>query len=199
MNFDAACVLLTCPSVARVPVFALRRRGLRPNRPRGSRLGQLHVRAVTIRQTQRLIKFPPRCRNIRKNMSPTLLKLNQIAQGLLPWSSGVSWFTGLSSSDKSVVLRDLARIANQAHPRAEEVEPAMRLAGLKRTFTPCVLVSKGPSPEKTFHKILSLPETEWEKSFQLLLALLSIADARRRTARCAQGCSHEWHQLLKPA
>ena len=131
-------------------------------------------------------------------MSPTLLKLNQIAQGLLPWSSGVSWFTGMSTSDKASVLRDLAYIANQAHPRAEEVEPAMSLAGLKRTFTPCVLVSKGRSPENAFHKIVSLPEAEWEKSFRLLLALLSVADARRRAAHCAQGCSHEWHQLPSP-
>jgi hypothetical protein len=131
-------------------------------------------------------------------MSPILLKLNQIAQGLLPWSLGVSWFTGLLPSDQKSVLRDLAYITNQAHPRAEEVEPAMRLAGLKSTFTPCVLVSKGLSPERAFHKIVSLPETEWENSFRLLLALLSVADARRRTAHCAQGCSHEWHQLPSP-
>ena len=93
------------------------------------------------------------------------------------------------------MLRDLASIAHQAHLRAEEVGPAMQLAGLKPTFTPCVLVSKGASPEKAFHKIASLPEAEWEKSFRLLLGLLSIADARRRATHCAQGCSHEWHQM----
>jgi hypothetical protein len=43
--------------------------------------------------------------NIGNLMSPALLKLNQIAQGLLPWASGVSWFIGLSSSEKRSVLR----------------------------------------------------------------------------------------------
>jgi hypothetical protein len=50
-------------------------------------------------------------------MTPTLLKLNQISQGLLPWSLGVS--------DTASVLRDLASIATQAHPLAEELDPAM--------------------------------------------------------------------------
>jgi hypothetical protein len=131
-------------------------------------------------------------------MSPTVLKLNQIAQGFLPWSVGVSWFTGLSSSERASVLRDLAYIASQAHPLAGEVEHAIDAAGLKRTFTPCVLVSKARAPEKAFHKVLSLPEAEWEKSFRLLLGLLSVADARRRASQCAEGCSHEWHQLRGP-
>jgi hypothetical protein len=63
----------------------------------------------------------------------------------------------------------------------------MGLAGLKPTLTPCVVVSRAPVPAKAFHKILSLPE--------LLLGLLTVADARRRATQCAQGCSHEWHHL----
>jgi hypothetical protein len=105
---------------------------------------------------------------------------------------------GLPSSQKASVLRDLAYITTEAHPLAVEVDHAIDVAGLKRTFTPCVLVSKASSPEKAFYKILSLPEAEWEKSFRLLVGLLSIADARRRTTQCAPGCSHEWHQLPGP-
>ena len=75
-----------------------------------------------------------RCRNIGKIMSPTVLKLNQIAQGLLPRELGVSWFMGLSSSDKTSVLRDLAYIATEAHPPAVEVDHAIGVAGLKRSF-----------------------------------------------------------------
>src|SRR4051812_26273131 len=107
-----------------------------------------------------------------------------MAEGLLPWDSGVSWFIELPSSDKKSVLRDLGFIANQAHSRADEVDAAIAMAGLKPTFTPCVLVYKASSPEKAFHKIVSLPEAEWEKSFRLLVALLSIADARRRAMHC---------------
>lgn len=132
-------------------------------------------------------------------MTPTVRRLNQISQGLLPWADGVSWFNGLSSADKASTLRELASIANQAHPRADEVEPAIRLAGLKSSFTPCVLVLKAAhAPEKAFHKVLALPEDEWEKSFRLLLGLLAIADARRRDTQCAGGCSHEWHHILPP-
>lgn len=60
-------------------------------------------------------------------MTPTLLKLNQISQGVLPWSFGVSWFTGLSSPEKASVLRELAYIANQSHPLDVEVERAIGL------------------------------------------------------------------------
>ena len=97
------------------------------------------------------------------------------------------------------MLRDLAYIVFLVFLCAEEVEPAMSLARLKRTFTPCVLVSRGASPEKAFHEIVSLPEAEWDKSFRLMLGLLSIADARRRAAHCAQGCPHAWHELRSPS
>ena len=131
-------------------------------------------------------------------MSPTLLKLNQIAQGLVAWSEGMAWFRESPSTEKESILRDLANITIQSHPRAEEIEPAIQMAGLKHTFTPCVLVSKVHAPERAVHKILMLPEAEWEKSFQLLIALLSVADARRRATHCDQGCSHDWHQLRRP-
>jgi hypothetical protein len=129
-------------------------------------------------------------------MSPSILQLNQIAQGLISWTEGVSWFNGLPSLARSAVLRELAAIAKQSHPKADEVEQAIQLAGLKPTFTPCVLVTKAaPAPEQAFHKVISLPEDEWEKSFRLLVGLLAIADARRRSTHCAEGCSHEWHHL----
>ena len=33
-------------------------------------------------------------------------------------------------------------------------------------------------------------------AMRLVLALFAIADDRRRTTRCAQGCSHWWHGEL---
>lgn len=132
-------------------------------------------------------------------MSPGILKLNRLAQGLIPWDEGVIWFNGLSTLEKSGVLRDLAGIARQSHPRADEVEPAMRLAALSPTCTPCALVRMATVfPERAFQRVIALPENEWEKSFRLLLALLAIADARRRNTQCAEGCSHEWHHLAPP-
>jgi hypothetical protein len=133
-------------------------------------------------------------------MSPELLKLNRLAQGLIPWEEGVAWFNGQSSREKAAVLRELASIARQSHPRADEVEPAMRLAGLSPTCTPCALLRMATVfPERAFPRMIVLPENEWDKSFRLLLALLAIADARRRNTQCVDGCSHEWHHLSPPA
>jgi hypothetical protein len=129
-------------------------------------------------------------------MSPSILKLNRIAQGLLPWDQGLAWFNGLSCLEKSGVLRELACIARQSHPKADDVEPAMRMAGLRPTATPCALVRMATlAPERAFQRVISLPENEWEKAFRLLLGLLAIADQRRRHTQCADGCSHDWHHL----
>lgn len=112
-------------------------------------------------------------------MSPGTLKLNQIAQGLIPWDEGLAWFKQLSCLEKSGVLRELACIARQAHPKADDVEPAMRMAGLRPTFTPCALVRAATlAPERAFQRVIALPENEWEKAFGLLLALLTIANSR---------------------
>jgi len=132
-------------------------------------------------------------------MTDAVLKLNQIAQGFIPWADGVAWFAGLSECERAVVMRYLVQIAKQSHPRAEEIEPAIQLAGLKPTFTPCVLVKMAsPAPERAFERVFALPENEREKSFKLLLALFSIADARRRQINCKDGCTHAWHNLPVP-
>ncbi|MGC4998814.1 DUF5958 family protein [Streptomyces sp. DT195] len=36
---------------------------------------------------------------------------------------------------------------------------------------------------------------ERRKAFKLLVAALSIADARRRERFCVDGCGHWWHSL----
>jgi len=33
------------------------------------------------------------------------------------------------------------------------------------------------------------------KAFRLLVALLGVADKRRRERFCADGCTHAWHRL----
>lgn len=43
--------------------------------------------------------------------------------------------------------------------------------------------------------VLNLPQDERIKAFRLLVALLSVADERRRARFCADGCSHTWHHL----
>lgn len=124
-----------------------------------------------------------------------MLKLNQIAQGLIPWDAGVEWFETSTAAEKSVILGDLGFMVHQSHPLVAEVQPAIEKSGLKSTFTPCVLALKSDPPERAIHRIVTLPESERLKSFEFLLALFSIADRRRRSTVCKSGCTHEWHKL----
>jgi hypothetical protein len=128
-------------------------------------------------------------------MRPNELQLNRIAQGLVPEELGLRWFGGLAAAERVAVLQDLAYITHQSHPKLEEVPLAIVRSGLKPTFTPCVMLQNADRPTSALSRIASLPEPEHAKSFRLLLALFSIADARRRDTQCKDGCTHEWHNL----
>jgi hypothetical protein len=128
-------------------------------------------------------------------MKPTQLQLNRIAQGLIPLDVGVAWFEKLTVTEQSSILRDLEYIAQQAHPTAAELPMAIASSGLKKTFTPCVVLLTAVTTRVAISRIASLPAAEHLKSFRLLLALFSIADARRRASQCKDGCTHEWHNI----
>ena len=130
-------------------------------------------------------------------LSPEEMLLNQVAQKRKPWADAITWFESVPSPQQEIELRKLAYICHQAHPRAEEIDSAITLSGLKPTHTPCVLVRNAPVPENTFHRLIALPEEERQKTFRLLLGLFCVADTRRRQTICSSGCSHEWHNLEK--
>ncbi|MGX4693523.1 DUF5958 family protein [Streptomyces sp. JNUCC 63] len=78
---------------------------------------------------------------------------------------------------------------------AEDAPESIRRAGLRPTHTPAVLISRGRIDEQ-LGKIAGLaPLDERRKAFRLLIAVLTIADARRRERFCSGGCSHWWHRL----
>ena len=122
-----------------------------------------------------------------------VIRLNQYAQGVRPMSEASSWFASLEAGQRQDVLRVLAALIQQAHPRPTEIPEAIRKAGLKPTHTPSVLLGKGPFTAQAA-KVWGLPEEEQPRSFSLFVALLGIADGRRRRTECADGCSHWWHQ-----
>jgi hypothetical protein len=128
-------------------------------------------------------------------MRPSELQLNRIAQGLVHEDVGLQWFERLTAAERAAVLRDLAYITHQSNPKFEEVPQAVVRSGLNPTFTPCVVLRKADRPTNALSRIASLPEPEHVKSFRLLMALFSIADARRRETQCKDGCTHEWHNL----
>ena len=128
-------------------------------------------------------------------MKQSELQLNRIAQGLVSEANGLQWFTAHAEPERAAILKDLANITQQAHPRPEEVPAAIARSALKSTFTPCVMLQTAARPTLALARIASLPEAEHVKAFRLLMALFSIADTRRRDTHCKNGCTHDWHNL----
>ncbi|MFG3508660.1 DUF5958 family protein [Streptomyces sp. NPDC047821] len=121
--------------------------------------------------------------------------LNELAQGLRPMSEGIEWFDGLGPEEQFVVLLFLRHYCVQAHAVAGDAPESIRRAGLRPTHTPAVLISRGRIDEQ-LGKIAGLrPHDERRKAFRLLIAVLTIADARRRERHCSGSCGHWWHHL----
>ncbi|MFE4698368.1 DUF5958 family protein [Streptomyces sp. NPDC056738] len=128
-------------------------------------------------------------------MSERDVILNELAQGLRPMAQGVEWFDGLGSEEQSEVLRFLCHHCGQARAVEEDGPEAVRRSGLRPTYTPAVLITRGRIDEQ-LGKVAGLtPVDERRKAFRLLVAVLAIADERRRRRFCSGGCGHWWHQL----
>ncbi|MFE3557818.1 DUF5958 family protein [Streptomyces sp. NPDC059193] len=123
------------------------------------------------------------------------LILNELAQGLRPMPHGMEWFDGLSPEEQSETLLFLRHYCEQARAGEEDGPESIRRSGLRPTHTPAVLLVRGPINHQ-LGKIVSLaPLDERRKAFRLLVALLGVADERRREHFCADGCGHWWHNL----
>ncbi|MFJ3138510.1 DUF5958 family protein [Streptomyces sp. NPDC086843] len=120
---------------------------------------------------------------------------NELAQGLRPMSQGIAWFDALAPEEQSEALLFLRHHCVQARAVAEDGPEGIRRAGLRPTHTPAVLITRGRIDDQ-LGKIASLtPRDERRKAFRLLVAVLAIADGRRRERYCSNGCSHWWHRL----
>ncbi|MFE2888911.1 DUF5958 family protein [Streptomyces sp. NPDC059272] len=83
----------------------------------------------------------------------------------------------------------------QARATTEDGPESVRRAGLRATHTPAVLLARGPI-DRQLGRIAGLtPHDERLKSFRLLIAVLAVADGRRRERFCSDGCGHAWHHL----
>lgn len=108
-------------------------------------------------------------------------------------AGGMAWFQGLDSDAQRATLTELFGMVQQAGGSDIDVEPAREKAGLKPTATPVVLLSRGLREGRT--RTRSFPADERLRLFRLLIAMVAIADGRRRATRCADGCTHWWHHL----
>ncbi|KES06298.1 hypothetical protein BU52_14605 [Streptomyces toyocaensis] len=127
-------------------------------------------------------------------MDERAMVLNGLAQGIHPLDQGVDWFESLAGTEQFEVLRDLAGFCIQARALTEDGSESIRRAGIRPTHTPAVLITRGRLTEQ-LTKIINLPQDERVMAFRRLVALLGVADKRRRARFCAHGCSHAWHHL----
>ncbi|MER6922783.1 DUF5958 family protein, partial [Streptomyces spiralis] len=106
---------------------------------------------------------------------------NELAQGLRrPTSQGIEWFDGLGPEEQSETLRLLRHHCVRARAVIEDGPGSVRRAGLRPTHTPAVLITRGRIDQQ-LGKIAGLaPLDERRMGSRLLIAVLAIADARRR-------------------
>jgi len=123
------------------------------------------------------------------------ITINQIQQELISQEDAKNWFLSFPTEYQQEILQRLSYMTLQAGAREEDVSLAIAKSKLCPTYTPCVLLSKGRLKEQ-MAKLLKLPASESIKTFFLLMSLLAIADARRYSKYCQNGCSHWWHRDL---
>jgi hypothetical protein len=124
-----------------------------------------------------------------------LIFLNQVAQGVRSVNDINFWFEKLTPARRSLILKMVGQMIQNARPELEDGLEAVKQSGLKPTFTPCVLLTKGANREQ-IKKILTLSAPEQNKSLILLLSLFRIADQRRRIREPDASERHWWHRDL---
>ncbi|MFF4322985.1 DUF5958 family protein [Streptomyces sp. NPDC001568] len=127
-------------------------------------------------------------------MDERTVMLNLLAQELRPIEQGVEWFEALPAETQFEVLGDLREYCTQAAATETDGPESVRRAALRPTHTPAVLITRGQLNVQ-LAKIINLPQDERVKSFRLLVALLGVADERRRERFCVHVCNHSWHWL----
>jgi hypothetical protein len=128
-------------------------------------------------------------------MSERDIILSELAQSLRPMVRGIEWSDTRGPEEQAEVLLFLRHHCVQARADTEDGPESIRRAGLRPTHTPAVLITRG-SIDQQLGKIAGLtPVDERRKAFRLLVAVLAVADERRRDRFCSGGCGHWWHNL----
>jgi hypothetical protein len=121
--------------------------------------------------------------------------VNQIAQNVVSLTDGAKWFAGHTAEEKRRLLRGINVLVLQASPNPEDASQAVSRSQLKATLTPCVVLLK-PGLKTQLAKLAELPDAQLEQAFRLLIALLCIADSRRRKEKPLDLVNHWWHRNL---
>jgi hypothetical protein len=124
------------------------------------------------------------------------IEINQVAQGLKEMSEFLATVESLAEEEERSILRRVIALALQAGAADGDVAAALDRCGVRATRTTAVLLAKGRI-DIQLAKISALPRAELHDGLRLSMALLAIADDRRRRTLCANGCHHWWHRNLR--
>lgn len=122
--------------------------------------------------------------------------INQFTQQIHSFESMEKWFNSYSITDKREIILNLLDMVIQAHPTYEEI--FLAADKLKKSSSPSAikLLNKNKPYTKFGYELANLPEKELVNGFGILLITLSIADGRRKSEECSNGCNHWWHRDL---
>lgn len=121
------------------------------------------------------------------------LVLNRVSQQVIALDESTCWFNSLGIDERRRVVQLCFYMAFQAGANVGDVSQAVAGSNVKPTATPAVVLST--NLRYGMPKVVSLPETDLETSYRLVVSLYSIADQRRRE-RCSSDCKHWWHRDL---
>lgn len=115
------------------------------------------------------------------------LFINKLVQKVIPMEEGGKWFASFDLEKKSDILKFITFCILQAGGIAQYAEEAIEESKLKKTFTPCCLLIRAKEIDplssnnlkNSLLKICSLPDSESNKSFILLISLLFISISKK--------------------
>src|SRR5437868_5502273 len=106
--------------------------------------------------------------------------INQVAQGVQEFERIGVAFGAMSEAERRGVIRRISVLALQAGAHDADVAPSIVMSGVRLTRTAAVLLAKG-RVDLQLAKIANLPGAELMDGLRLTVALLAIADQRRRS------------------
>lgn len=122
--------------------------------------------------------------------------LNQFTQQIHSLAYMKDWFAVQDDAQKRNTILNLLNMVIQAHPTDREIAAAIQTCKKDASPAAAKLRNKNKPYYKFGYELANLPEKELTSSFEILLVTLSIADSRRKSEDCTNGCSHWWHRDL---
>lgn len=119
------------------------------------------------------------------------IKLIQFSQNLITIKELGKDFISKDIQSKKEYLRQLIFLLVQIHPKQEDIDKAIDLTGMKRTYTPFVMIKKGIS-QSSLDAMINLPDHEVDKVFYLFAALYKVAYEREKNKINNQDNPYKW-------